>query len=239
MTTLGMKQSVTARHRISRVALRAGVIGLFAWAAAAALAPGRAHADLATEVAALEQKGEAIRYARATPGSDIETGGASILVSAPLARVERLVLRFGRYKELVPAFAQSRLVQTHKTGEQDVYLEVPVMHGAAKIWGLLRFSKPTRDKNGSSLAISARMMKGNVDDFRAVWRLRAVDDKRTMVKLELFVDPDLPVPTALIEKGLTIAADKGVTAIRDFAEGRKRLLAKPAPKASSPDVAKR
>lgn len=170
------------------------------------------------EVAALEARGEALPYSLPTQGSEIETGGAAILVHAPLARVESLVLRFGRYKEYVPAFEQSRLVQRHKSGETDVYVEVPVLSGASKLWALLRFSKPVKDAAGE--VISARLIKGNMADFRAVWRLRAAGDDRTIVKLELFADPDLPVPDAFVEDGLVAASAKAVTGIRDHAEGR-------------------
>jgi len=66
-------------------------------------------------------------------------------------------------------------------------------------------------------------VKGNIDKFVARWRLRPISAKQTLVKLELLVDPGLPLPSSYVTKGLAYAADKGVTAVRDYAEGRKKL----------------
>jgi ribosome-associated toxin RatA of RatAB toxin-antitoxin module len=212
-----MQQSSRVRTVVA-VAMAAGA------ATFVAATPRTARADMASEVKLLERKDEAVRYSVPTSGSEIRTGGASILVDAPIARVERLVLRFGRYKEMIPSFEQSRLVQAHRTGDHDVYVEVPVLSGASKLWALLRFSKP--DPRAEGRVIAARMIKGNMADFRSVWRLVPVDAKRTLLKLEMFIDPNLPVPNSIIEEGLTEASDEAVTGIRDFAEGRKKLAKK-------------
>jgi len=181
--------------------------------------PAPARADVKAEVAALEKKGEAIRYSKPAKGS-IDIGGASILVDAPIKKVRGMVQKYGRYKKYVPIFEQSRLIQK-KSGSSDVYMEIPVMHGAATIWMVARFA-PSK-KAGAEEHIVGRYVKGNIDQFVARWRLRPLDAKRTLVKLELLVDPGLPLPSAYVTKGLAYAADKGVTAVRDYAEGRKRL----------------
>lgn len=185
--------------------------------------PGSARADLQGEIAALEKKGEAIRYSKRAKSS-IDVGGASILVDAPIDKVRRMVQSYGRYKKYVPMFDQSRLIQKQK-GKSDVYLQIPVMHGAATIWMVARFA-PVK-KAGAEEHIVGRFVKGNVDQFVARWRLRPIDEKRTLVKLELLVDPGLPLPDAYVTKSLAYAADKGVTAVRDYAEGRKKLPKKP------------
>ena len=62
------------------------------------------------------------------------------------------------------------------------------------------------------------MQKGNVDDFRALWRLRAVDAEHTIVKLEILVDPKLPAPASIVTPELCTAAEKAVTGVRTHAE---------------------
>ena len=52
----------------------------------------------------------------------------------------------------------------------------------------------------------------------------AVDDTHTIVKLELLVDPKLPIPGPMLTPELQSAADKAVTAVRDRAENPKAVV---------------
>ena len=106
----------------------------------------------------------------------------------------------------------SRDVKTNKRGE---WIQIGLFPGDYTI---------TAEKDGD---------KGNVDDFRAVWRLRAVDENRTVLKLEILVDPKLPLPASMVTPELAYAADKAVTAVRDRAEKT------PTPQKKPSTVAKR
>jgi ribosome-associated toxin RatA of RatAB toxin-antitoxin module len=165
----------------------------------------------------LEAHHDAVRYATKTvdPPSRIDTGGAAVFVTAPFATVRKLVTDYRHYERLIPVFEQARVL-SKKAGASEVYLQVPVMHGAATIWAVARIAAPAKEGDGE--AITARMVKGNVADFRAVWRLRPVDATHTILKLELLVDPNLPAPKSLVEHELQSAADRGVSAIREQAE---------------------
>lgn len=172
------------------------------------------------EAATLAKRTKALRYSVKTtaPENSIDTGGAAIHVNAPIAEVRKVVTDYRHYAEFIKPFEQSRLLSRRK-GVSEVYLEVPVMHGAVKIWCVVLFDAPSKDAVGETIV--ARYSRGNVDDFRAVWRLRAVDDTHTIVKLELLVDPKLPLPGHLVTPELQYAADKAVTAVRDRAENPK------------------
>lgn len=183
---------------------------------------GAAMAD--DESDALAARGKAKRYSLKTtdPKNSIDTGGAAILVNAPIADVRRMVTAYKDYAKFIKPFEQSRLI-SRKNGVSEVYLEVPILNGAAKIWAVVNISSPEKDGSGDNAGekIVARYSgKGNVDDFRAVWRLRSIDDDHTVVKLEILVDPKIPVPASMITPELSYAADKAVTAVRDRAEGR-------------------
>jgi ribosome-associated toxin RatA of RatAB toxin-antitoxin module len=219
-------------------------LALFAFALAAL--PGVGHAE-DDEVQTLAKRGKALRYAVKTtsPQSSIETGGAAIHVNAPIADVRKVVTDYRHYAQLIKPFEQSRLL-SRKKGVSEVYFEVPVMHGAVKIWAVVLIDPPSKDAVGETIV--ARYSRGNVDDFRAVWRLRAVDETHTVVKLELLVDPKLPIPGSLVTPELQYAADKAVTAVRDRAENPKAVAsaAPTSPGSSaegdadpSPSVAKR
>ncbi len=195
-----------------------------------------AHAD-DDEVAKLEAHGKALRYTVPTtaPSSSIDTGGAAVVVHAPLPVVRSIVTSYGRYKDYVPTFEQSRLIGK-KDGESEVYFDVPVLNGAAHVWAVLKMGKPVTTADGE--VIRGRFVKGNVDDFRTIWRLKKIDEQRTLVKLEILVDPDLPLPASLVTHHLREAAYKGASAVKKEGEKRVGYVAPaPAPVASSAPAA--
>lgn len=136
-------------------------------------------------------------------GNPIRAGGAAVFCNAPLAVVERLATDYGHYVNTIPRFQKSRVVGK-KGNETDVYLQVPILHGAATVWSLTRFGPPQRQ--GQSVLISGRMVEGNVDDFRGQWRLRAVNDTQSVVKMELLVVPKFPAPAKVVTSELQGAA---------------------------------
>ncbi|WP_437681171.1 SRPBCC family protein [Sorangium sp. So ce131] len=179
--------------------------------------------------------GKALRYTLKTtePTSAIDTGGAAILVKAPLATVRKIVTSYGSYKTFITPFDQSRVLSKRK-GTSEVYLQVPILNGAAHIWTVADMSPPTKD--GADEVITGRFKRGNVADFRARWRLRAVDEHHTIVKLELLVAPKLPFPPSAVTAQLVRAADKAVTAVRNRAQGAAPAGARTATSAAAPST---
>jgi ribosome-associated toxin RatA of RatAB toxin-antitoxin module len=186
-------------------------------ALALALAPIAASADSKSDIEKLAQSKQSKRYNVASPGTSIRTGGAKIVVNAPLKTVESIVTRYSRYSKIMPRFQKSRVV-AKKKGVSDVYFEVPILHGAAKVWSLTRFGKAT--SSGKNRLIEGKMLDGNVRDLRARWRLQPLDSKRTLVNMEILIVPKLPVPGSVVTGELEFAADQAVTAVRDHAEAR-------------------
>ena len=177
-------------------------------ALACALAPlnasfaGEPTAPVDPEVQRLGALQKAERY-DVSLGGPVRAGGAAVLCKAPLAVVERLATDYGHYVNTIPRFQKSRVVGK-KGGDTDVYLQVPILHGAATVWSLTRFSPPQRQ--GQNVFITSRMIEGNVDDFRGQWRLRGVDENQTVVKMELLVVPKFPAPAKVITSELQGAA---------------------------------
>lgn len=194
-----------------------------------AFAPSLALAQSATQPLAdapdaeaqrLAASRKAERYNVAMPGASIRAGGAVIHVDAPLAVVRKVVTDYGKYQQFMPRFEKSRVV-AKKDGKTDVYLQVPILHGAATVWSLTRFEPPVKEgTNGER--IEGRMVEGNVDDLRAVWHLRPVDDKHTILRCELLIVPKLPLPASVVTPELEFAADQAVTATRDRSETKHK-----------------
>ena len=68
---------------------------------------------------------------------------------------------------------------------------------------------------GDTRVIEARLLDGNMDAFSATWRLTPVDGgARTEVGFKIYVDPDMPLPSAVFSRENERAAGKTVRALR-------------------------
>ncbi len=160
---------------------------------------------------------KAQRYSVKTPMSSIQAGGAKIDVAADAELVAQIIQDFGSYPKLSDKFEKARVIG-HNGADTDVYMQVPILKGAAKIWAVMRFT-PVRAVNGDQI-LSGHMVKGNVKRLDAKWTVRAAGSKQSHVELELLIVPKLPVPGSLVTSETAYAADKAVTGVRDRAERR-------------------
>ncbi|HVU02703.1 MAG TPA: SRPBCC family protein [Polyangiaceae bacterium] len=162
---------------------------------------------------------DAQRYQVQTPFSDIKAGAAKTQVHAPLGVVHSVVTDFGRYAEHISKFEKAKVVGRH--GDQtDVYLQVPILKGAAKVWAVVRFDAAKKTGSGDDEVIVGRMLKGNVKRLDATWHLSRVDDSTTTLDLELLIVPDfvIPVPGSLVSGEVAYAAEKAVVGLRSRSE---------------------
>jgi hypothetical protein len=175
-----------------------------------ALASGNALASSPTDVT---------RYDCKLPDSDRPAGGARTVVSASPDLVRSVVLDYEHYamyfdpdKGKNPDKHWASHVVGKKDDKVDLYLEVPILKGAAKIWAVIRFDAPK--KVGDTEVVSGRMLKGNVDKLSAKWTLRPAADNSTQLQLEFLVVPKLPVPDSLLSNEARSSAFKAVTGVK-------------------------
>lgn len=181
----------------------------FGLAAALFLATASAAADAPTN----RKKVERFDIQR----SGHNAGAARTVVEAPQTVVRSVVTDFNRYEDFITRFKSAKIVG--RSGDKtDVYLQVPIMKGAIKIWAVVRFDPPKA--NGGDEVISGKMIKGNVKRLDAVWRIKRLDEQKTELTLELLIIPELPVPEGLRLSELRFAAFKAVSGTRDEAEKR-------------------
>lgn len=155
------------------------------------------------------------------PGTSVQWGRAVAIVDAPVEKVLSVIQDYAHYTEFMPNFETSRVL-SQRGGSALLYAQVSVMKGAATIWAELKI-KP-RDV-GATKIIEAKMTKGNVDVLQAVWEVTPFDDGRTLVAFQIIVDPDLPLPTSLVNGENAKTARKTLRALRNRLAGIK-----PAPK---------
>jgi ribosome-associated toxin RatA of RatAB toxin-antitoxin module len=196
-----------------RTMLRGGLAALLL----SGLLLGAAQADAAPPDVALRlmKSRDAERYEKEFPGASIKAGCARIHVRAPVPAVRKVVTDFRHYEKFIKKFDKARVVG-REGDKTDVYLEVPILKGAAKIWAVLRFDPP-KQVNGEEV-VEAKMLKGNVDRMDARWRIKKIDEENSQLDLEMLIVPKLPVPGKLVTGEVAYASDVSVTGARDQAE---------------------
>jgi ribosome-associated toxin RatA of RatAB toxin-antitoxin module len=153
-----------------------------------------------------------------TPNSGIEAGAARIRINAPSSAVVNVVTDYGNWNKFISRFDKVRVVG--RTADSvDVYMQVPILKGAAKIWAVVRFAAP-KDV-GTERVIEGHMIKGNVDRLDAKWRIIQVDAQTSELHLEMLIVPKLPVPGSLVTGEVAYAADKAIIDVRTAAEKRQ------------------
>ncbi len=203
----GLLGSLASMSRGSAVTLLACAL-LSTVSAAAAPAPGPE----------LQKWREVSRFNVKTPYAEMNAGAARVNVDAPEELVRSVVQDFKNYANFMSRFEKSQIVG--RSGDKtDVYLQVPILKGAAKVWAVVRF-EPIKQVDGGEVLVG-HMIKGNVKRLDATWRLKKLDDTTTQVVLELLIVPDMPVPDSLVVPEVRFAAAKAVEGSRDEAEKRK------------------
>jgi hypothetical protein len=165
------------------------------------------------------------RYRKVVTKERIEAGCARIAVDAPLETVRNVVSDFNRYSTFIQRTKDGKLqlqVTAKMLGrngdKRDVYLEVSILKGTSKVWGVLRFD-PVTTVDGEEV-LQGRLLKGNVRRLDARWRLRKLAENKTELHLELLIVPNVPVPRGLVTSELEFVSDVAVTGARNESERR-------------------
>ncbi|RYZ08905.1 MAG: hypothetical protein EOO73_06315 [Myxococcales bacterium] len=168
---------------------------------------------------ALATNDEVTRFDTKLPESDRPAGGARTVVAASHDTVRSVVMDFGHYayyfdpdKGTNPQKKWASRIVGKSGDKTDLYLEVPILKGAAKIWAIIRFEPPK--KVGDTEVVVGKMIKGNVSQLSAKWKLKPAADNRTELQLEFLVVPKLPVPDSLLSSEARGSAAKAVNGIR-------------------------
>ncbi len=162
-----------------------------------------------------------VRYERLTPLSDIKAGGSRDAVHAPIEVVRHIVTDFDGYSSYIKRFDKAKIIGRHGD-KTDVYLQVPIMKGAAKVWAVVRFDPPRPTGNGDDVVVVGKLLKGNVKRLDAKYQISKIDDQNTKLDLELLIVPDfiVPIPNRLVAGEASYAASRAVLGIRNASEQR-------------------
>ena len=193
---------------------------VLAFIGALALSASAAAAKPTEEARRLIERRDAERYRVSAPGTSVQAGAARVHVAAPIEVVRDVVTDFGSYSRHIKKFNKTHVVG--KSGANtDVYMQVPILKGVAKVWAIVRFEPPKKSAEGEEI-IEGTMVKGNVKRLDARVRLTKIDDKNTQLNIELLIVPDLPVPGSLVTGEVAYAADEAVMGLRNRSEALNR-----------------
>lgn len=156
---------------------------------------------------------DATRESVPTSDADLVHGRSTTLVHAPLAKVRRIVTRYDDYAEFMPHYTASRVLGKKPNGAREVFMQVAALHGAVKMGARVEFPSKPVDEGGYE-TFESQFVEGNVEDFKAIWRMKPVDAERTLLSLEVFLLPSLPLPTSVINDENLGGAVKGVKAMK-------------------------
>ena len=145
-------------------------------------------------------------------GSSIARAEAEAELSQPLDAILPVLADYAGYQEFMPNFRRSRVLAQRGTRAR-VYMEVSAAAGALTLWGQMDLRERVED-DGSARVIEATLLEGNIEAFRAEWRLEpTANEERTRVAFRIFVDPDLPLPSSLISRENERAARRSIEAL--------------------------
>lgn len=150
-------------------------------------------------------------------------GRAQIFVDAPMSHVRTAIMDYGNWSTFIPRFQKSKMLKKEGNGAAEVYLQMPILKGAATLWAVEKFDAPIPDGKGEKIV--GHFQKGNVEDLQAIWRYRPVDDKHTVVQLDIYVLPKLAVPDGLMVSQREDAAGEGCLGVKDKAQQMASLVA--------------
>ena len=149
-------------------------------------------------------------------GSSIAWGEAEAVLAQPIEAVFPVVSDYEGYATFMPNFRRAKVL-AQRGARARVYMEVSAAAGALTLWGQLDL--PQRDDGpADGRVVEARLLDGNIEAFRAEWHLEPTEEG-TLVGFRIYVDPDLPLPAALISRENERAARRSVEALRAHLQG--------------------
>jgi ribosome-associated toxin RatA of RatAB toxin-antitoxin module len=153
-------------------------------------------------------------------GTDLVRGKSTIVVHAPIDKVREQLFAFAQYPEFMPHYQKAKVLGKAPSGGRDVYMEIEALNGAVSFWTRVDMPRKPAMVDGTEV-YEAKMLDGNVKDFKAIWRVKKIDDATTELSLEVFLQPKLPLPTSILNSENLKGASAGVTAMRARIEGAK------------------
>jgi len=170
----------------------------------------------APKAAPPEPPDEPIVGSRPVAGSDIIGTNATVLVRAPVARLRELLYDCARYPEFLSSYRSCTDLGPGANGGRVVRMEMEELGGVIKLWLKVEIAK-IEDHDGIE-AHEQKLLEGNIKAYHSIWRLAPVEHGFTRLTIESHLDPNLPLPAALVNGGSVDGIREAILAIKRRAE---------------------
>ena len=184
-----------------------------------------AAADTPTDhdAAVLDAAGHMVKSTVVQSGTGLRLGHAEILINATGAKVLSVVTDYAHYKDIVPNKLKNVHVVAKDQTSTDVRFEVPIMHGAVKLFYKLRFGRPMTLPTGEKI-VEGKYLDGNVQTANLVFTIHQVAPAFTVLKVDNLIDLKIVAPQAMIDEELRDAAGDAAEGIRKRAQGNENQV---------------
>jgi len=194
-----MEQTLTLRR-----SMLAAIVAAALAPAAVLAAPNEASAD--------EDNADIFTTQIPVEGSDIASGRAVVVVDKPIEEVLPVIVDYANYVRFMPNFTHSKVL-AQRGNRAMVYMEVSVAKGMYTLYGQLNLAE--RSNEGPSRVVEGRLLDGNINAFNATFKLTPVDGgARTEIDFQIYVDPDIPLPSSVFSRENERAASRALRALR-------------------------
>jgi hypothetical protein len=150
-------------------------------------------------------------------GTAITSARVTVAVHAPIDRVRAIVFAMDRYPEFMPNYRLGRVVSSGVPGGRILDMEIEQLGGMVKLRARVEISPPRFVDDREMY--EGRFIEGNVAAFVPKWELRALDAETTLLTVESYMDPKLPVPDSFINSGNVDGMRGAILALKRRAEG--------------------
>lgn len=143
-------------------------------------------------------------------GTSVRFGVANVVLDYPMTQVVELLHNYADFEDYLPHFRTSRVLSS-RGNRALMYVEVTAAGDTITLWAQTRIS--SREANGTR-TIEGRMTEGNLDHFVVRWEISAVDATHTRVNFRLLADPQVPLPSSIMNTENERFARRVLRAIR-------------------------
>ncbi len=152
-------------------------------------------------------------------GSSIERVRATLAVDAPADKVRGAVFDFARYPDFMPGYKRATVLRVNPDGSRLVQFEIEQMGGMVKLW--MRVDIAAGRREGQAEVYDGKLTEGNVKAFQARWKIEPMDNGKTKLAIESYVDPDIAIaPSGMVNKRAREGVRTAILALKSRSEGR-------------------
>jgi hypothetical protein len=191
--------------------------------ALALFAPLTAHADALDpqqdpEVQRVMKGRVTVKWNYVPAGQSERYGHAETITETTPEKARDAMVDFAHFKDLNKKFANARVVA--KNGDDtDLYVKIPVKVGFVSVdqSAVLRFG-PAKQV-GNAWVVEGKSVSGNMKAGHVKFTVRPIDEKRSLIKVDVMLEPSMPAPQSVVDEEARDAALELADGLKDKSQG--------------------